>query len=194
MSPCAPSRSGLLAGLLLLAATFATATPATAQFGDLRKRAGQLLERVPSLSSFLEGDLPVTTSLDDAVTEIAWLDGYQPVRMLPLAALPQAADGGFRLIPGAFGFAGQSYCLKAGTHGPGGGDGYVYAPLVGSKGPIVRNILRNSVAHPEIPQRDVQVLLWSIIARTKLTDMPREMQLTAARLLTPREIADLNGG
>jgi len=58
MKPCVPSHSRLLPGLLLIAVTLATATPAAAQFGDLRKRAGQLLEQVPSLGSFLEGDPP----------------------------------------------------------------------------------------------------------------------------------------
>jgi hypothetical protein len=36
--------------------------------------------------------------------------------------------------------------------------------------------------------------LWSILARTRISDMPRKTQLTAARLLTPAELVALNGG
>ena len=53
-------------------------------------------------------------------------------------------------------------------------------------------ILRNSVNHPEIQQRDVQVLLWAIVARQKFEDLPTEMKATASRLLTPRQLASLN--
>ena len=48
--------------------------------------------------------------------------------------------------------------------------------------------------HPDISQRDIQTLLWAILARTKFSDLSREMQATAARLLTTKEILDLNGG
>ena len=64
----------------------------------------------------------------------------------------------------------------------------------GPKHNAVRHILQNAVSHPEIPQEDIQVLLWAILARTRIGDMPRKMQWTAARLLTPAELVDLNGG
>jgi hypothetical protein len=181
---------------LAFLATLLPAAPAAAQIPGLDRARDAVRGAVglPSLSSFLEGDPPITTSLDDARTEIAFLDGYSPSTWRRMDGQPRTGGGAFRLRPGRYAFEAQSYCLKAGTHGPGGGDGYLYAPLVGPKATIVRNILRNSYAHPEIPQRDVQVLLWAIIARTKVSDMPRDMQVTAARLLTPREISDLNGG
>ncbi|MBI4466690.1 MAG: hypothetical protein HY656_04610 [Acidobacteria bacterium] len=155
---------------------------------------GNIPAKLPSLSSFLEGDPPVSTSLDDALTEISFLDDYEPSQILPLLTLPQDNQGRFRLIPGAFAYQAQSYCLKAGAHGPGGGDGYLYAPLAGPKGTIVRHILQNSVAHPEIPQQKIQVLLWAIIARTKISDTGPEVQHTAAQLLTRKELRDLDGG
>src|SRR5688500_8093535 len=128
-----------------LAFALGQAAPARAQIpglGDARR----ILDRVPSLSSFLEGDPPITTSLDDARTEVAFLDGYAPARWTPLTRLPRAANGGFRLRPGRYAMIAQTYCMHAGTHGPGGGDGYLYAPLAGPKAPIVRSILRNSVS------------------------------------------------
>src|SRR5688572_27634037 len=163
------SRRAVLAAILALSA----ASPTYAQIGDVLGRARGAVDRMPSLSSFLEGEEPITTSLDDAMTEVAWLDGYDPGLLISLEGMPMDAEGRYRLIPGAYAFAAQSYCLKAGTHGPGGGEGYAYAPLAGPKGAIVHKILRGSAAHPEIPQRDIQVLLWAIIARTKPSDMPR---------------------
>jgi hypothetical protein len=86
----------------------------------------------------------------------------------------------------------QSYCLKAGTYGPGGGDGYLYAPTKGPAEDAVITILRNSVNHPEIAQQDIQTLLWAIIARAKFEDLSTQHKAIAARLLTPRQLASLN--
>jgi len=170
------------------------AAAAGAQFPGAPKLPGKIPAKVPSLSSFLEGEPPISTSLDEALTEIPYLDGYEPTHVFPLSPLLQEPDGSFRLSPGAFAYQAQSYCLKAGTHGPGGGDGYLYAPLAGPKGTIVRHILQNSVAHPEIPQGKIQVLLWAIIARTKISDTGPEIQHTATQLLTKKEIRELDGG
>jgi hypothetical protein len=53
-------------------------------------------------------------------------------------------------------------------------------------------ILRNSVAHPDIPQSAIQQLLWAIVARSKFEDLNPQLKATAARLLTPSELASLN--
>ena len=181
----------------LMAAALAVVTagvaPARAQIPGLGD-AARVLDRVPSLSSFLEGDPPITTSLDDARTEVAFLDGYSPDAWTSMNRLTRTSGGAFSLRPGRYALEAQSYCMHAGTHGPGGGDGYLYAPLAGPKAPIVRSILRNSVAHPEIPQRDIQVLIWAIIARTKPGDMPSDVRRTAERLLTRDQMRDLGGG
>lgn len=159
--------------------------------------ADKIKDKLPDLDKILEGDPPVTTSLKDAITEISVLDDYEPpsIRFLWMGDLPRNDAGAFRLErPGLFEFTAQSYCLKAGSYSPGKGNGYLYAPLKGPQEDIVRNVLRNSYKHPEIPQRKVQVLLWAIISRTKLTEMSRENQLTASKLLTPEEMYELNGG
>lgn len=181
-------------GIALLAAVMLNAAPADAQIPGLGDAGRSILDRVPSLSSFLEGDPPITTSLDDARTEIAFLDDWSPTGWERLDGLPRTGQGAFRLRPGLFALEAQSYCMHAGTHGPGGGDGYLYAPLAGPKAPIVQSILRNSVAHPEIPQRDIQVLIWAIIARTDFDEMPDETQQTARALLSRDEVGDLGKG
>jgi hypothetical protein len=45
--------------------------------------------------------------------------------------LQRTPNGGFVVQYGYYTLQTQSYCLKAGTHGPGGGDGYLYAPPKG---------------------------------------------------------------
>lgn len=166
-----------------------------AQLPKLPKVPTDISERIPNLQDIMKGEDPVSTNLSDAVTEIPFLDDFDLDGGTPLGALERNDEGDWIIEePGNYIYNVQSYCLKAGTYAPGGGRGYLYAPLKGTKSSIVSNILRNSVKHPDIPQRDVQVLLWAIIARTKLSDMSREKQLTAAKLLTPKEIFDLNGG
>jgi len=166
-----------------------------AQLPKLPKVPTDISKQIPSLDAIMQGEAPVTTNLADAVTEVPFLDAFDLDGGTPLGVLNRNADGDFIIEePGNYIYKVQSYCLKAGTYAPGGGNGYLYAPLKGSKSSIVSNILKNSVQHPEIPQRDIQVLLWAIIARTKLSDMSKDMQLTASKLLTPKEIFDLNGG
>lgn len=150
-----------------------------------------ILEEIPDLG--LEEEDPITTSLDDAVTEIPFLDDFEPAYFLPMGELPRGPGGFFLLMPGCFEITWESFCLHAGTHGPGQGDGYLYAPLKGPKASIIKHLLENSRSHWEIPQRDIQVLIWAILARTKISDMDPHMRQTAATLLTDNEIVELEG-
>src|SRR5689334_18221800 len=136
---------------------------------------------------------PITTSLEDAKWAQPDKDGFTPREAeRSLMTLQRTPNVGFVLQPGYYSLQDQSYCLKAGTHGPGGGDGYLYAPPLGPMEDIVMTIVRNSVNHPEIHQHDIQLLLWAIIARAKFEDLSTELKATAARLLTPRQLAGLN--
>ncbi|MFW6207047.1 MAG: hypothetical protein ACOC5J_03850, partial [Gemmatimonadota bacterium] len=146
------------------------------------------------VEALLDSDPPITTSVSDAVTGVPFLDEYRPTTWRPLSVLPRSDDNMFRLAPGRFAFVAQSYCLHAGTHGPTEGRGYLWAPLRGPRADVIGSILERSVDHPEIPQRDVQTLIWAVLARAQFSDMPRERQLVAATLLTPEELLDLNGG
>ncbi|MCG7347601.1 hypothetical protein [Sphingomonas sp. ACRSK] len=166
------------------------AVPADAQFGmlgDLAKRAGVSM---PSLRKE-----PITTSLPDARWGDPSQDGFVPREpKRNLAELQRTPNGGFVLQPGYYSFHDQSYCLHAGTHGPGNGDGYLYAPPLGAAKDAVITIVRNSVQHPEIDQHTIQALLWAILSRAKLEDMSNEHRAAAAQLLTPRQLAGLNRG
>lgn len=163
-----------------------------AQIGGVGGITDRLRRRTPGVSSLLEGTPPITTSLSDATFGDASRDAYNPSTFAPLTMLQRTPNGGFILQAGHFQMQAQSYCLKAGTHGPGGGDGYLYAPPKGPAEDAVVSILRNSVNHPEIPQQKIQQLLWAIIARAKFEDLQPELKAVATQLLTPRQLASLN--
>jgi hypothetical protein len=174
------------------AASLATlaAAPAQAQLGGLGGLGDKLKRRVPNL---LGDRAPITTSLEDAKWGDASKDGFTPREaQRSLMTLQRSPNGGFVAQPGYYAFTCQSYCLKAGTHGPGGGDGYLFAPPKGPAEDAVMTIVRNSVNRPEIAQSKIQQLLWAIIARAKFEDLAGEIKAVASQLLTPRQLASLN--
>jgi hypothetical protein len=180
----------------VLFAVLAVVTLAGAAFGQLPRigdAADKLKKHSPNVSSILEGKPPITTSLSDARYGVDSTDGT-PSGPQSLMSLQRTLWGGFTLRPGYYQMQTQSYCLKAGTHGPGGGDGYLYAPTLGPAEEAVVSIVRNSVSHEDIPQHEIQLLLWAIIARAKFEDLSTQLKATAARLLTPKQIAMLNRG
>ena len=179
--------------LFAVLAVLALADIGFAQLGRIGDAADKLKKRTPGVSSILEGKPPITTSLSDAKFGVDSTDGT-PSGARPLMSLQRTLWGGFTLRPGYYEMQTQSYCLKAGTHGPGGGDGYLYAPPLGPAEDAVVSIVRNSVSHEEIPQHEIQLLLWAIIARAKFEDLSTQLKATAARLLTPQQIALLNRG
>lgn len=151
-------------------------------------------QNIPFLDQILNADTPVTTSLSDAHKGFRFLDDFNPSFFNRLRYLPLTPDGGYVLRPGLFEIYLQSYCVKAGTYAPGEGEGYLYTPLKGPCADIVQNILRKSRQYPELNQEDIQMILWAIIARTKMSELPPELQSVAQKLLAPDEMFRLNGG
>jgi hypothetical protein len=115
-------------------------------------------------------------------------------KVQPLYLLPKAPEGGFVLCAGFYEMSNRSYCLHAGTFAPSKGDGYMFAPTRGPKEDIVTAILKKAEQHPEISQHDIQILLWTIIARTKFADYSGSVKLTAVTLLTTLQLTQLEGG
>jgi len=166
-----------------------------AQLPGLPKIPKEVTEKIPDLSEMTEGEPPITSSIQDAVTGLSFLDDFDPPVFIPMTVLPRTTQGAFVLErPGLYAFKAKSYCLKAGTYAPTTGDGYILAPLAGPKSDPVRKLLHATYTHSDISQREIQVLLWAIIARTKISDMPRDYQLTAAKVLSPKDIFELNNG
>jgi len=60
------------------------------------------VEKLPSIEKILAGKPAITTSLKDALTEVAFLDDFEPVRYGPLMELPRLPNGAFTLVPGTY--------------------------------------------------------------------------------------------
>ncbi len=97
-----------------------------AQFDDLLKKTA-----VPDL---LE-EKNITTSIDDAYPVSFWLNDLSD--RTPV----EPEDYNAPLGPGYYTMTVQSYCLKAGTHGPTKGSGHLVAPIKGKRDNLVINIL-----------------------------------------------------
>ena len=183
-------RQHVFRGAALAAALFWCGAPAGAQFGGLNL--GNLAKRAGISMPSLHKE-PISTSLADAQWDDPSRDTFvPPLPKRELTQLQRTPNGGFVLHAGYYRFNDQSYCLHAGTHGPGGGDGYLYAPPLGAAKDAVTTIVRNSVQHPEIEQHVIQALLWAILSRAKIEDLSNEQRLAASQLLTPRQLAGLN--
>src|SRR5687768_12018524 len=181
-------RAFMLASLAVLLSAFAGS--ASAQLGGLGGLGDKLKKKTPNL---LAGKEPITTSLPDARWGDPSKDNFTPREARrSLMTLQRTPNAGFVLQPGYYSLQTQSYCLKAGTHGPGDGDGYLFAPPKGPAEDAVMTVVRNSVNRPEIHQHDVQALLWAIVARAKFEDLTSDLKTTASRLLTPKQLASLN--
>jgi hypothetical protein len=186
------NRKSLLRGGVAALLIVCAGSPAPAQLGGLGRALGRAAQSAP-VPNVLGGKAPISTSLPDARWADPSKDGFTPREpQRSLMTLQRTPNGGFVLQPGYYSFHDQSYCLHAGTHGPGGGDGYLYAPPKGSAEDAVMTIVRNSVSHPEIDQHLIQTLLWAIVARAKFENLSTEHKAVAARLLTPRQLAALN--
>jgi hypothetical protein len=190
MSNTVTRRTFALLSAGLVAALYAA--PAHAQIGGLGRALGRAAQHA-NVGSVLTGEAPISTALSDAHWAVDSLDNFTPREAKrSLMQLQRTPNGGFVLQPGYYEFHDQSYCLHAGTHGPGGGDGYIYAPPLGPARDAVMSVVRNSVNHPQIPQHDVQILLWAIVARSKFEDLDTHLKQVASQLLTPRQLAALN--
>jgi len=178
----------------------------------------QLLKKLKEskpLANLTEGKKPITTNFKDVD-----LDGKldpsfgDNAAYTPLHSMKKNEDGEYVLTPGYYEVTNLSYCLKAGTNGPAKGDAYGLAFLEGKMDDIVEVILVKSqqmwrentkdnnqgVAANlasnafKLHQKDVQLLLWAIIAKTNFEDMAGRTKAVALALLTADEILKLNGG
>src|SRR5512136_191801 len=94
---------------------------------------------------------PITTGLSDALYGIPFIDDFNPKHYVALDTAPRSSDGEYVLGPGMYSGIILSYCLNSGAYAPYKGDGYLYAPLKGSKAEVVRKILKRSVRRTTTP-------------------------------------------
>lgn len=146
-----------------------------AQIGDILKKTAEI--------TTLSEQEAITTSIKDAYPVAFWLSD------LDKTYTPITDDNSFNFVPGYYRLTLQTYCLHAGTYAPTQGSGYLMAPLLGKKNTLVRSILQRSAEHPEVQQKDVQLLIWDVEAGCKFSNLPVDFQSRVKPVLTNEEIA-----
>ena len=190
---------------LLLLFTICISSQLTYSQGFLKKLGenkvvSDVLEGKPAISTgFKDVDLKNTMPPDFGANET----------YTSLSTLTKNAEGKYELNTGFYETTNLSYCLKAGTNGPAKGDSYGNAPIKGKMDDIVEAILiksqelwrnkatgstTNKLTSSFITQKDVQLLLWAIIAKADFDDMQNKTKSVALALLSPEQILKLNGG
>jgi hypothetical protein len=113
---------------------------------------------------------------------------------LSLMDLPQSEDGGFVLAPGFYETEFKTYCLQPGTPDPSQGDAYVQGVITGYRKDIIESVLLNSKEQPQMDQKNIQLLLWSVVSNSNFNKLSSHVQADAMKLLTPKQIFQLKGG
>lgn len=159
---------------------------------QLPRDLGEVIRKMPSLDGLLT-NRPLETTFDHTLGQLRILDRLDIQREArDMKQLARTGNGSFVLQPGLWEGTFESYCLRTATWAPGAGDGYLWAPLRGSRAGAIATILRTSVRHPNIPQGDIQMLLWAILSKTSVHDMPPALQAAARALLPAAEINAIN--
>lgn len=163
------------------------------------------------VSGVLEGKPAISTSFKDVDLKNTLPPTFgENETYRSLSSLTKSEDGRYKLSPGFYETTNLSYCLKAGTNGPSKGDSYGNAPILGKMDDIVETILNasqdlwrsnenekaitNKLSGMIVSQKDVQLLLWAIIAKADFDDMQSKTKAVALALLSPQQIVKLNGG
>jgi len=67
-------------------------------------------------------------------------------------------------------------------------------PVTGYRSDIVQTVLLNSKEKKDIDQKNIQLLLWSIVSGSNFNSLSYAVQNDAAKLLTQKQIFELKGG
>jgi len=137
---------------------------------------------------------PIEALLPNDTTGANHKDSLLNTKPLSLMDLPQTEDGEIALSDGFYEAEFKSYCLQPGTPSPSDRDAYMQGPLTSYRKDIVETILRNSLKKPELEQRNIQLLLWSVVSGSDFRRLSWEVQGTAEQLLTRKQIFELEGG
>lgn len=146
------------------------------------------------LNSFNE-TTPISTTFKDAIYEADALYNFDPedYEYQQLEIQPKSNSGGYLLKSGVYTINARSFCLRGYTHGPSRGDGHLYAPLKGKKAGFVQSILEHYGEKPEIPQQEVQSLLWGVIAGADMNSLGERHNKTLNSLFSLEELLTFQG-
>jgi hypothetical protein len=115
-------------------------------------------------------------------------------KLQSLMDLPQTQHGGFVLAPGFHEAEFKTYCLQPGTPDPSQGDAYLQGPVTGYRKDIIESVLLNSRERPELDQKNIQLLLWSVVSGSNFNNLSYAVQSDAMKLLTAKQVFELKGG
>src|SRR4030095_15985584 len=141
-----------------------------------------ILKKIPGVGDVFES--AVSTTIKDAYPSALWLNQLDK-QMSFRTDTRFSAD----LSGGYYKFRFNTFCLHAGTYAPTEGSGYLVAPLKGAKSGLIKDILSRYSEHPEIDQKDVQMLIWGIEAGQKFSNYDLSFQARVTPLLKPEDIA-----
>lgn len=136
--------------------------------------------KIPGLDNLLKGEDPLTTTIKD-IKLLGWpeLDQVNLVTPRTLENADRSETGTFKLKPGSYTAELQTFCARGYTYGPTQGMGYVIGDWKGSKAAFLQSLMRAYGQKGGVDQKDVQLLVWSVLARVK----PQNMSLEAKRAL-----------
>jgi hypothetical protein len=138
---------------------------------------------------------PVSAEIDRLDTaRSGQFDFLSERKALSIFELPQTENGEIVLVDGYYEGDFKSYCLQPGTPDPSERDAYLMAPLRGYRQDIIESVLRNSLKKPHLEQKNIQLLLWSVVTGSNFNNLSFPVQSTAAQLLSPKQIFELRGG
>ena len=118
-------------------------------------------------------------------------DDQKPASLMDL---PQSLDGGFVLKPGFYEAEFKTYCLQPGTPDPSAKDAYLQSPVTGYRKEIIETVLLNSNNRQDIDQKNIQLLLWSVVSGSDFNKLSPNVQYDAMQLLSPKQVFELKGG
>jgi hypothetical protein len=67
-------------------------------------------------------------------------------------------------------------------------------PLSGYRKDIIETVLRNSINRPDLDQRNIQLLLWSVVSGSDYNKLSSSVKSTSRQLLSSKQIFALQGG
>lgn len=144
--------------------------------------------RLPSVADLTRGEPPLNTNVTNIPVR-GWpeFDRVQWRGFTPVTSADRNPDGEFHLKPGRYQLDLQGFCARGYTYGPTDGDGYLRGAWQGSKAELLREIVqRYTVMSDTVDQRDVQLLIWAVLARTHPEDMRGGAQRALVQLLGDR--------
>ncbi len=176
--------------IVVIAALFLAAGPQIPNpIKDLTKKV-----KLPSLGDLVKRPRPLVLSAHDLFPMAN--DRFDRIKLLfkPMEKLDRTPGGGYKIPYGAYEGWLKTYCLGIGLRVAEDGHGARFGKWSGSRVDMIERILTGARVHTDIPDDDIQSLLWAILAEVKPQYFGPKVMTAAKRLLRPEDLARLQSG